>query len=87
MTMRSTSLLTSASLRARDPNRMIRFGRAVATSRSTADCTLSAVGAHGGVIVVAVSSIVIKGGQQGHVLDRLADLVPSPRKHRHRLPA
>ncbi len=45
---------------------MIRFGRAVATSRSTAACTLSAVGAHGGVIVVAISSIVIEGSQQGH---------------------
>jgi hypothetical protein len=65
---------------------MIRFGRAVATSRSTAACTLSAVGAHGGVIVVAIGSIVIKGSQQGHVLDRLADLLPPPRKHRHRLP-
>jgi len=41
-----------------------RFGR------STASCTSLAIGAHGGVFVVAIGSIVIKGGQQGHVLDR-----------------
>ena len=39
-------------------------------SFSTAAGTLSSVGAHGGVIVVAINSVVIKGGQQGHVPDR-----------------